>query len=320
MKTENKIKLGIFVLSGITFLILGLYYIGSKRNIFHLTINVSTVFNNVNGLLPGNNVRFNGINVGTVSAVNAVSDTSIKVDFTVEEDLTKFISKNAITSIGTDGVLGNKLVNITCKEKGKAIQEGDMLRSLNSVQMENAMRTLTITNTNLKDISENLKNVTDKLNNSHSLWNLLSDTTVAENVKSSIINIKIVSNQSAIATGNLKDITEEIKKGKGSLGALLTDTLLFSRVKQTVVKLEKISDTASVVTEDISSMMRNIKQGKGSIGVLLKDTTLVHNLNQSIVNINKTSITANQDLEGLKHSFLLRKYFRKQKKEKRNAL
>src|ERR1700751_4623915 len=108
MKTSNKIKLGIFVLSGITFLILGLYYIGSNRNIFHRTINVSAVFNNVNGLLPGNNVRFNGINVGTVSTIKAAGDTSVNVGFTIEKDLTEYISENATAAIGTDGLLGNK--------------------------------------------------------------------------------------------------------------------------------------------------------------------------------------------------------------------
>ncbi|MGZ6523194.1 MAG: MlaD family protein, partial [Bacteroidia bacterium] len=80
----NKAKLGAFVLIATTFLILGLYYIGSKKNIFHSTIKVSSDFNNVGGLMPGNNVRFNGINVGTVTKVYAVADTSIKVEYTID--------------------------------------------------------------------------------------------------------------------------------------------------------------------------------------------------------------------------------------------
>ena len=65
-QTANRTKLGAFVLVATVLLVLGLYYIGSKKNIFHSTITVSSQFDNVGGLMPGNNVRFNGINVGTV--------------------------------------------------------------------------------------------------------------------------------------------------------------------------------------------------------------------------------------------------------------
>jgi phospholipid/cholesterol/gamma-HCH transport system substrate-binding protein len=81
----NKIKLGIFVLSAVALLLLGLFYIGNNKNIFHSNINVSANFKNVGGLMTGNNVRFNGINVGTISKVYAIADTLIKVEFTIDE-------------------------------------------------------------------------------------------------------------------------------------------------------------------------------------------------------------------------------------------
>ena len=317
MKATNQIKLGIFVLSGITFLILGLYYIGSKRNIFRTTINVSAIFNNVDGLLPGNNVRFNGINVGTVSNVTAVADTSIKVDFTIEKDLTKYISKKAIVSIGTDGLLGNKLVNITCKEYGISVEEGDILYSINSVPMEIAVRTLTVTNENLKVISENLKNVTEKLNNSHSLWNLLADSLIAENVKSSIVNLKIVSNQSALITGNLKRITDGIKNGEGSLGALITDTSFSHKLNQTIVSIKIVSDSVALISGDLKSVSEKIKNGEGLFGTILNDTMFVHDLNKSIENIKTGSKNFNENMEALKYSWPFKKYFKRQEKNKK---
>ena len=140
-QAKNKIKLGFFVLSAILLFILAMYYIGSQKNIFHSTINVSANFNNVNGLLSGNNVRFNGINIGTVSKVEAVSDTVIKVDFTIDKDVSKFITMKSIVSIGTDGLLGNKVVNIAPgTEKGEAVQEGNVFNALHSLQMEDALR------------------------------------------------------------------------------------------------------------------------------------------------------------------------------------
>ncbi|TAE90246.1 MAG: MCE family protein, partial [Bacteroidetes bacterium] len=87
-QTGNRVKLGAFVLVAITCLILGLYYIGSKKNIFHSTIKVSADFNNADGLMSGNNVCFNGINVGMVTKVSSISDSTIKVEFTVDKEET----------------------------------------------------------------------------------------------------------------------------------------------------------------------------------------------------------------------------------------
>ena len=313
----NRIKLGLFVMSAIVFFILALYYIGSKRNTFNSTINVSAVFDNVNGLLTGNNVRFNGINIGTVSRVNAISDTTISVEFTIDKDVTKFITMNSIVSIATDGLLGNKLVNLTPGEKnGEQVQEGSVFNALHSIQMEDVQRTLNKTNKNLEFITSDLKHITQKINNSHSLWSLLSDTVMAENVKGIIVNIKTTSNQTAILTGNLKNITTNIMEGKGSLGAFIVDTSLYVKLKQVIVKFEKIGDTTAVISGNISQITKNIKDGKGSIGLFLKDTMLIHNLNKSMENLTDGSKNFNQNMEAAKLSWPFKKYFKKQEKIK----
>lgn len=316
-QTNNKIKLGIFVMAAITMFVLALYYIGSKKNIFHSTISVTGIFNNVNGLLPGNNVRFNGINVGTVSEVSAYSDTSIKVEFTIDEEVVQYISMNSIISIGTDGLLGNKLVNIAPGEKnGKPVTEGSLFNALHSIQMEDAMRSLNNTNSNLELITNDLRNITQKINSSNSLWSLFADTVMAENVKSSIVSIKLASNSSALLTGNLKNLSDDIKKGKGSLGALITDTTLSGKINQIIVKFEQVSDTAATISGDFSRISGRLEKGEGSAGILLKDTAFVHNLNTSINNINKGTLILNEDLEALRHSWPFRKYFRKKEKGK----
>jgi phospholipid/cholesterol/gamma-HCH transport system substrate-binding protein len=69
----NRVRLGGFVLTALSLLIVALYYIGSKKNIFRPVINISAEFNNTEGLIPGNNVRFNGIDAGTVSRIYPVA-------------------------------------------------------------------------------------------------------------------------------------------------------------------------------------------------------------------------------------------------------
>jgi len=317
MKEEstNRLKLGAFVLLGITILILGLYYIGSKKNIFHSTISVSANFNNVGGLMPGNNVRFNGINVGTVSKVYAIADTLIKVEFNVDESQIQFISENIIASIGTDGLLGNKLINLSPGKKGGApIKEGFVLKSINPLQMDLALRTLTETNNNLKLISEDLKDISGKFAGNNSLLKLFKDTVFSENVKTSVVNLKLMSDRAVSVTGDLSFITKGIKNGKGSIGALITDTLLSSQIKQTVVTFKKLSDSVAIISGDVSQIIKKINQGKGSVGVLLKDTMVVHNLNKSIMSIDTAAGNFNDNMEALKHIWPFKKYFKKEKK------
>lgn len=317
-QSANRAKLGAFVLIATTCLVLGLYFIGKKKNIFHSTIDVSANFNNVGGLMPGNNVRFNGINVGTVSKVYAIADTAIKVEFTIDEGSTKFIMKNAIASIGTDGLLGNKLINISPdKEGAQPVEEGDLLKALNPIEMDNELRTITITNSNLKVITDNLKGVSEKLNNNNSLWSLLADTVVAENVRNAVVRFKITGNNTAIITGDLSKIVQDIKAGKGTVGALLTDTLFSHKLNQTIVNINSITDSVAIISGNFKNISEKLKNGNGTIGTLLTDTTFVHNLNRSMENIKDGAAGFNENMEALKHSFLLRKYFKKKEKEEK---
>lgn len=311
----NRTKLGAFVLIAITCLILGLYFIGSKKNIFSSKIDVSAIFNNVGGLMPGNNVRFNGINVGTVSKIYAVADTAIQVEFTIDDKLMQFVSANSIATIGTDGLLGNKLIDISPGEKGGLpVKQGDVLKTVNPIQMDMALRTLTKTNDNLKEITDNLKGVSEKFNNNNSLWHLLTDTVLAENVRNAVVRFKITGENTAVVTGDLSKIIQDIKAGKGAVGALLTDTSFSHKLNQTIVNIQAVSDSVAMISGNFKHISDKLKNGEGSIGTLLTDTTFVHDLNMSMANIKEGAGNFNENMEALKHSWPFKKYFRKQKK------
>jgi phospholipid/cholesterol/gamma-HCH transport system substrate-binding protein len=77
-----------------------MYFIGAKQSLFSSTIKVTAAFHTVDGLMPGNNVRFAGIDVGTVEKVDIQSDSSVLVTMLIEEGSVNYIYKNAIASIG----------------------------------------------------------------------------------------------------------------------------------------------------------------------------------------------------------------------------
>ena len=75
----EKLKLGIFSIVGLLILVGAIYFIGSRQNMFAKTFIINSNFNNVNGLQLGNNVRYSGINVGSVKTISIVNDSTISV-------------------------------------------------------------------------------------------------------------------------------------------------------------------------------------------------------------------------------------------------
>ena len=73
-------KLGMFIIIGIFLLIVTIYFIGRTKNLFGNTFQLKSEFKNVSGLKIGNNVRFSGINIGTVKDGLGIQDSILKVD------------------------------------------------------------------------------------------------------------------------------------------------------------------------------------------------------------------------------------------------
>lgn len=314
---SKNIRLGVFVVLGAVLLIVALYVVGNKRNLFGETFSISAKFYNVGGLMKGNNVRFAGIDVGTVEQVEIINDSSVNVVMVIENDVKKFIKKNAIASLGTDGLMGNKLVNINVVDGSSAVvEDGDELQTLRSVETDEMTRTLNITNENIKVISANVRDITANLSSEHGLLTILTDTLVAENIRTAILNVKGMSKQAVGIAGNFEQISKTIKNGKGTVGSLISDSSVFLNLKQVMGRLQKVSDTAEIVANDISSIVGKIKKGEGSVGNLITDTTFIHNLNKSVESINSAAKGFDENMEAFKHSILLRGYYRKQEKKK----
>lgn len=315
--TTKNIRLGVFIIIGTLCLIIAFYFIGSKQNLFGNTFRISANFNNVNGLQVGNNIRFGGINVGTVERVEITSDSTIKVIMLIDEKSKQFIKKNAYVTIGSDGLMGNKLININSVNKpSESIVEGDVLQSLKPIETDEMLRTLNRTNEDVAIIAENLKKLTKQLNNSKGLWQILNDTTITDDIKIAIKNLKITTQKTNSITNDLSQIVNNVKTGKGTVGSLLTDDSFAIKLNQTMENVKAVSDTLTLISSDLKTVSKKIKNGDGALGMVLNDTVFVNNLNKSIKNIEKGSKGFEEVMEAAKHNFLLRGYFRKQEKIK----
>lgn len=306
MKKEHNrnIRLGIIVLLGFLGVVAALYYVGSRQRLFGSTIRVKATFYNVNGLRRGNTVRFTGIDVGTVESIEITSDTSVVVVMAIDVDACRFIRKDARAVIGTDGVMGNKLVNINPSQSNASlIQDGDMLRTLRAVEMDASFRTLNNTNDNLNAVSEDLHSITQKLNSDRSLLNLLLDRGLADNVRAAVTHFKYTGENTAVLTGDLRSILKEVRAGKGSVGLLLTDTTLRSEINRSIVNIHSITDSIAVISGNFNEISKELKNGNGILGVLLTDTMATQSLEQILKNLETGSVNLNSSLINMKRKW-----------------
>ena len=190
--SKYKVKLGIFVSVSIVLFIAVIYFIGQRQQLFSSTFRLSSVFKDIGGLQVGNNVRFSGINVGIVESIQQVTDTTVKVDMLVLNSTRKFIKKNAQVLIGSDGLMGSKIISIIPAGAGKqSVVNNDVLVAAQQVSMDEIMMKIKVTADNAADITEYLSDIMENIHDGKgTIGKLFMDTAFAKNIDKTIVNLK----------------------------------------------------------------------------------------------------------------------------------
>lgn len=316
----EKIRLGVFVLAGITIFIIAIYFIGNKQNMFGKTTPISAIFNNVNGLQLGNNVRYAGINIGIVKNIEMINDTMIKVDMAIETKILPHIKKDAIAAISSDGLVGNMIINIIPgKVVAAPIQPNDVIQSFNKVRTEDMLKTLSITNENAAILTANLIKITRDISEGKgTVGLLLNDTQIANDLKETMRYLKMTSQGTTESIQNLNKLITSLNQKENVIG-VVNDTAVANKIKSIVINLEKSSKKIDVVVDNLNTTIDNAKNGKGAINYLSNNPKLVQKIDSTMININEASIRLNQNLEALKHNFFFKGYFKKQEKQKQKV-
>ena len=315
--TGQKIQLGLFVIIGLLLFVLAVYFIGDKQKMFGKTNLLTCVFNNVNGLQLGNNVRYSGVNVGTVRSIEMISDTVIKVDMIIDKSIFSYIKKNAIAIIGSDGLVGNRIINILPRKgDSPSVQAGDAIKSINKVNTDDMLNTLDITNKNAALLTTDLLKITKQINNSKGTIGLLiKDSIIANEIKATVTNLKKTSQGTTALIDKANQIVRNLDQ-KNNLIGVLRDTAVASKIRNTIVNMDQSSKKINSVVQHLDATILNIKEGKGALNYLSNDPKLVQKIDSTMTNITTASFRLSEDLEALQHNFLFRCYFKKQEKAK----
>ena len=187
-----KVRLGLFVLGGLTLFVLAIFIIGKQKNLFNPVFTLRSTFSNVSGLRVGNNIRFSGINVGTVDNIIIINDSTVRVDMSIKIEVKKFIKTDSEVAIGSEGLIGDRLLIITQgSADASVVTEGKQLMSKEPVETDAIMASLQVTAGNAEIITEQLAEIMTKINSGEgTLGKLIQDTTIAGNLNQTIVNLK----------------------------------------------------------------------------------------------------------------------------------
>jgi len=313
---SHKTRVGFFVVLGTIILVAALYFIGNRQHIFSKNMQVYAVFQNVNGLQLGNNVRYSGINIGTVAKIDMVDEATIVVQMMVEEKTGAFIKKDAIATIGSDGLVGSMVVNILPgKEDLLAITSGDTIPTYSKIGADDMLSTLNVTNENAALLTADLLKITNKiLKGEGALGALITDSLLSKEIRATLINLKETTDgtNKLVATLNYK--LAQIDMKDSAAGVLLNDTVVGNQIERMVSNLELSSRTITETTKQLENIVAEIGTAESTFNYLTKDEQLPKTIDSTMLEIKEASQKLNENMEALKHNFLFRSYFRKQER------
>ena len=323
MPTNKKhlVQLGAFIVAGLLLLVLALFLIGKNQHLIGSHYQLRARFDNLAGLREGNNVRYAGIEIGTVESMVIINDTTLEVTLLINKEMKQVIRKNAIASLASDGLMGNKVVNIT-PQRGAAdyALDGDLLASRKTADIDDLLQGLSGISDDVLLLTGDLRTTVARINQGSGLWKLLGDTNMARHLQRTVRNLEQTSVNAQVMTTDIRSMVADIKAGKGNVGMILQDSTMALTMRQTLRNLESVSVNANTLARDLDSMTnaihKDIRQGSGPVTLLLEDTATAGNISRTLQHIEKGTASFEENMEALKHNWLFRGYFKKQEKAK----
>ena len=285
-----KARLGMFIAVGLAIFVIAIFFIGRQQNLFNPVFKVTTNFQNVSGLLVGNNIRYSGINVGTVDNITIINDSTVQVDLLIRRNVQQFIKADSQAGIGSEGIIGDRVLIITQgSNDAPTVQDGQHLLSKEPIETDVVMASLQTSAANAEIITHQLSQIMLDVNSGEgALGRLIQDPTIADNISQTIENFK-----------------------KSSEGFDETIEVTKEHVFEFMEKLQLTAAKTEIASQELGEIMTKINSGEGSLGALINDTTMAGNLSQLIINLKQGSQGLDENMQALKQNFFFRRYYRR---------
>ena len=323
----------VFVFGGLILFAIGLFLIGDRKKLFSGSVEIYAEWKDLGGLQNGAIVRVAGMNGGEITGIHLPPspEQKFRVKFRILKDFLPILRTDSVATIETDGIVGNKLVEISSgTPKAPQVAEGGMIQAKEPYEfadllkqasevVDEVRKTMDETEDQLQEV---LKTATTVVHQSEKLVN-----DVTPDAKRIIASTrKIADEVELIATG--------VRKGEGTAGKLFRDDALYNNarsitedIRKTTLNVRELVDDAQKrdIVKDVKDTTTQIKNTSVEIKDMAKranqmlqefepdkgqGTSLATDLRQTVAFANETMADFSENTEALKHNWFFRGYFK----------
>lgn len=325
MKTEEAkqdIKLGLFVLVGVVLFLISVVFIGSENNLFSRTFTSYAIFKNVEGLKKGDNVWLSGVKIGTVHEVHIVSEGKVVVELTLKDRQNQFIKKDATAFIGSDGLVGNKIVVIRPGTSKAILEDTDTIGAFSPADTQDLINIARDVGENTRSLTYDLKTLSKRISDGKGVvGELMTDGEIARDLRAAVDGLRSTSIQTTKASGELASMMYKLNHGDGLVNTLATDTMLTQVFDETLKNVKEVSQNSAKMSANLQELIEKMNSGNNAISLLLADSLFATRMKSTMENAQSASAKLDENMEAMRHNIFLRGYFKKkERREKKNQV
>ncbi len=308
--TWTELRVGLFVLVGLSVLAAGIFYVTGAGTLGP-KYRLITYLPEVSGLAKGAPVRLDGVEVGNVESINLApripgkireKNRNIEVVLRVGKHYENDILTDSAASLVTEGLLGNRYVNISLGITGVPLKDGQEVPGAEEKAMKEVVERSADVLGNLQALSENIQELINGVKQGKgSLGKLLTDDQAYNHLngilaKGDVMLANVQAGQGTLGKlvvsdemynkvdkglDNVNVILTDVRSQKGTIGKLLYDPALYDQAKQAMT--------------NGNAMISDVRAGKGTLGKLATDDTLYTKLKETTDNVANASAKLNDN-------------------------
>ncbi len=285
MKISNETKVGALTVFSVALLFVGFNFL-KGRDVFSSTKKIYAVFTDLGSLEKSNEVKINGLPVGTVYQKKEKDKdvSAIVVTITLTRDIN--IPKNSVAYIASS-LVGSSYIVIERGNGSEMLQDGDTI----STRKENGL--LGDVKAQLDPTISSFRGILDSLKNTLAGINSILDSKTRQHLRQTIANldsssaalrIYMQTDQGPIhqTLTNIEAVSERLKASSSSIEKTAENAKSFSS-QLASLNIKQTADSLDAVIIQLKKLSSSLNNGEGTLGAMIKDRSVYDQLNQTVL-------------------------------------
>lgn len=285
MKISQEVKVGLLAVVSLLMFYYGFRFLKGS-DFFSSTNKYQVVYDNIDGLVPSNPVRINGLSVGRVKSIEILQNQDNKLLVTLELNKTIRVTQGSKAVLDDDGLLGGKLIRLNIDSKAPELEDGGMLVAAKESGLSALIRekTLPVLN-NVDSLTFQLNRVVAQFDQTGSM---LKQTLQSANNGVKTLDLTIAENRAGLKAtlASVSHLAASLVETEKQLKPILAKADTFADSLQGL-QLKQTLQTVNKTVDNLQKILADVNSGRGSLGKLTSDEKLYQNVNATAASLEK---------------------------------